>query len=530
MMEKMLVEYLEDEAEGEEPELYYRKRSAFRERADEERRRLEGFKKRDFRPSPFRERTHSSLVDDVEDTKRKILADALVRKMEEEEEEERRDRERGRIDDDEDGEEEYLDVLRNVWDKFRKDNPNIIDIEDISEGDVGEILNYLGNTGLLDDDDVEGIKEEASKRNYDFNTHNVAMGGFGGHGFKKRWNQRLDGDENQKGNFLYSLKFVAPAINQEAIESLKDDDDLDLPDERDEDVLRLTSNVRREPDPWFPAFERVSPEDLVNPSEEEYQRLLEAQAERQGPSRKRISSLRSHHMRSSLPDVFFAPEKKYLYDTAIMKKRYPVTKRSSNFYTSPPLLHHKNFAFVDSTESRKKKDAAGTDPKVARELNQIFSSPTAGDHSKDAANPTTDVAQVATTHSPSITVSTTTPKLKENSTDNTTAKHKAGSEEQPVTMSRSQAPLGIKKKSINWSEYFGIDRRRKKTGSTSSNPVNDEWLLNQYYKTFANPHKATALQQPFDTRVFHTDSFARTGQHDVKKSVQAASSGERTCN
>ncbi|KAJ9592163.1 hypothetical protein L9F63_001279 [Diploptera punctata] len=335
MMEKMLVEYLEDELKGEPEEededddVFYHKRSAFRERADEQRRRLQSMKKREFRsfgPSAFRERTHtSSLVDDVEEKKRKILADALVRKMEEQEEEERRDRERGRVDDD-DNEEEYLDVLRNVWDKYRKDNPHILDIEDISEGDVGEILNYLGNTGLLDDEDVEGIKQEANKRNYDFNTHNMAMGGFGGHGFKKRWNQRLDGDENQKGSFLYSLKFVSPAINREAIESLKDDDDLELPDERDEDVLRLTSNVRREPDPWFPAFERgEAPEELFgNPSEEEYQRLVLAQQnEHQVPSRKRMSSLRSHYRESSPPDVFLTPEKKYLYDTAIMKKRIP---------------------------------------------------------------------------------------------------------------------------------------------------------------------------------------------------------------
>ncbi|KAJ9592162.1 hypothetical protein L9F63_001278 [Diploptera punctata] len=227
---------------------------------------------------------------------------------------------------------------------------------------------------------------------------------------------------------------------------------------------------------------------------------------------------------------------------------------------------------MENFETRKKKDATGTniattDPKVARELNQIFSSPVAGDHShevhsKDSSHikqstdkQTTETVHVATTHSPAITASTTAlSKTKLNETEkinkeNTTIPHKVGSEEetveQPVTMSRSEAPLDIKKKSINWSDYFGIDRRRKKTGPPGSNPIDDEWLLNQYYKNFAmatNPGKkrsimyphdssksrSTALQQPFDTRVFDTDVFARTAQHEanaVKKNSQPSNLG-----
>ncbi|XP_069673840.1 uncharacterized protein [Periplaneta americana] len=611
VLEKILLEYLEDEMKAEDEddddEYLHRgsndKRSAFRERAGEERGKLEAIKKRGrFGSTAFRERAHDRLVDDVEQRKRKLFTEALVRKMEEEEDDERRERERGRLGDEDENEEDYLDVLRSVWEKYRRDNPNVIDIEDISEGDVSEILNYLGESGLLDDEDMEGIKEEAEKRqqgggDYDFLVHNAAMGGWGGggHQFRKRWNQRLDGDENQKGSFLYSLKFVSPAVNREAIESLKDDDGLDLPDERDEDILRLSPDInRREPDPWFPAFERgEAPEELFgNPSEEEYQRLLLAQQSdhRAGPSRKRLTTLVRPHYNareiSPIPEVFLTPEKKYLYDTAIMKKRYPVTKRSSNFYTSPPLLHHKNFAFADS-EPRKKKDAIGTnvattDPKVARELNQIFSSPTASDHTHSEPNskqpahakensvkPSVDTEHVATTHSPVTTNSTVTAKSKEGekkTEENVTihsdhAQRSASEEEtveQPVTMSRAETPLDIKKKSINWSDYFGIDRRRKKAGPNGGekesipveHPVDNEWLLNQYYKTFAMntnpgkkrsaPHmhdhmssssisqaksKKSMVQQPFDTRVFDTDIFARTAQREAsKKNSQPANS------
>ncbi|PSN38927.1 hypothetical protein C0J52_11874 [Blattella germanica] len=567
MLEKMLVDYLEEEMadekygdEGDDNEAYYHKRSAFRERTDDGRHNYDGVKKRGrFRsivPSAFRERVHgSSLVNDMEEQKRKVITEALLKKMEQEEDE-RKDKQRGRIYEDEDAEEEYLDVLKNVWEKYRKNNPQVIDIEDISEGDVGEILNYFGNSGFLDDDDIEGIKDEVSKRqygNYDFNTHNAAMGGWGGHGFKKRWNQRLDGEENQKGNFLYSLKFVSPAINREAIESLKNEDDLELPDERDEDVLRLTSDVRREPDPWFPAFERgEAPEELFgNPGEEEYQRLLLAQQNDRQPSMKRIVAIRPHYSirESSPPEVFLSPEKKYMYDTAIMKKRFPVAKRSSNFYTSPPLLHHKNFAFMDSTDARKKKDALGnsvatTDPKVAREINQIFSSPIAGEHvhddlhakdiSKDSSKSSSEPLQVTTTHAPVVVSSTAVTKTKENSTeksdkDSKSIQKKPGSVEQtvgqPITMSRSETPLDIKKKSINWSEYFGIDKRRKKTeldgsaADSNSHPVDNEWLLNQY-KTFAmttNPDKKKSILHSHDQAKTVKYTGAHEGTTDSKE-------------
>jgi hypothetical protein len=606
-LQKLLLGYLEDEVkggpenedDGDEP--FYRhgarlepKRSPFRERVGEEHHaagRLEAMTKREdelrgFAPTAFRERVHERLVNGAEDRKRKILTSALVKKMDEEEEEEeeedRRDMDRGKERlNDESTEDEYLGILRSMWDKYRKENPDVIDIEDISEGDVGEILNYLGENGLLDDENVESIKEDARKKrydgSYDFLTHNAAMGSWGidGHQFRKRWNQRLDGDENQKGSFLYSLKFVSPAVNREAIESLKDDDGLDMPDERDEDILRLSSGLnRREPNIWFPTFERgEAPEELLgNPSEEEYQRLVLAQQNDHsaGLSRKQLASLVQPNY--SGREVFPTPEKKYLYDTAIMKKRYPVTKRSSNFYTSPPLLHRKNFAFMDNSETRKKKDTvATTDPKVARELNQIFSSPTTTDRSHSETHPNesahgkessyktaVDTEHVATTHAPVSPNITVVSEVRDsNTTYHHDHQHRSGSEEeiveQPATMSQAGTPLEIKKKSINWSEYFGIDRRRKKTGPNGSgndskatpnnHPIDDEWLLNQYYKTFVtstNPgkkrstmhghehmqSKKAVLEQPFDTRVFDNDIFARTAQREAsKKSSQPGSSG-----
>jgi hypothetical protein len=589
-LKKLLLDYLEDEVKGgpkkegyKDEGFYHRreslepKRSLFRERAGEEHhaaRTLESMGKmgdtfQSSVPTAFRERVNDKLVDDVKERKLKFLTGALARKMEEEEEE-RRDREKGRISEG-NSEEEYLGVLRSLWDKYCKNNPDIADIEDISEADVGEILNYLENSGFVGDEDVEEARKRRYDGGYDFLTHNIAMGGWGagGHHFKKRWNQRLDGDENQKGNFLYSLKFVSPGANREAIESLKDDDGLDLPDERDDDILLLpVDHNRKERDPLFQHFEHEAAEELFsNPSEEEYQRLSPDQQSDYHArlSRKELASLTrpnfSVREMSPITEVFLTPEKKYLYDTAIMKKRYPVTKRSSEIYASPPLLHHKNFAFMDASETRKKNTIVTTDPRVTRELNQIFSSPTANDHShaetvseepvhdkENSDKPAVYTEHLATTHAPLASELTTVPEVKQNTTSHLGYQHKSGSYEktveQPVTVSQAETPLDIKKKSIKWSDYFGIDRRRKKTGPNDSvndshatsedNPIDDEWLLNKYHKAYATStkpdnkrspmhlhehmhSKKAVLEQPFDTRVFDTDIFARTAQHEASK-------------
>lgn len=49
-----------------------------------------------------------------------------------------------------------------------------------------------------------------------------------------------------------------------------------------------------------------------------------------------------------------------------------------------------------------------------------------------------------------------------------------------------EKPLGITKKSINWSDYFGLDRRKK-----SGDDIDNEWLLERYHKTAAIASKRT---------------------------------------
>lgn len=107
-------------------------------------------------------------------------------------------------------------------------------------------------------------------------------------------------------------------------------------------------------------------------------------------------------------------------------KRFPVSKRSSDFY--------------DFTNIRKKSQTKKTDPKVERDLSNVFG-PSNKTKQEDKKKQNGNTKEVAT----------------------------------PV-ISKSE-PLDVKKKSINWSDYFGLDRRKK-----SDADLDKEWLMERYHK------------------------------------------------
>ncbi|XP_051163610.1 midasin isoform X2 [Leptopilina boulardi] len=56
-----------------------------------------------------------------------------------------------------------------------------------------------------------------------------------------------------------------------------------------------------------------------------------------------------------------------------------------------------------------------------------------------------------------------------------------------------ERPIEVKKKSVNWSDYFGIDKRKKKSTfmpKPGSQNQDDEWFLERYYKTMAENLKS----------------------------------------
>lgn len=62
--------------------------------------------------------------------------------------------------------------------------------------------------------------------------------------------------------------------------------------------------------------------------------------------------------------------------------------------------------------------------------------------------------------------------------------------EQQINMGKGlEHPIDVRKKSVDWSQYFGIDRRRKKTSLLArpgTQDQDDEWLLQKYYKVNNN--------------------------------------------
>lgn len=64
--------------------------------------------------------------------------------------------------------------------------------------------------------------------------------------------------------------------------------------------------------------------------------------------------------------------------------------------------------------------------------------------------------------------------------------HQKGQEENITKINQSkERPIEVKKKSVNWSDYFGIDKRKKKSTfmpKPGSQNQDDEWFLERYYK------------------------------------------------
>ncbi|XP_015522489.2 uncharacterized protein LOC107226248 isoform X1 [Neodiprion lecontei] len=140
-----------------------------------------------------------------------------------------------------------------------------------------------------------------------------------------------------------------------------------------------------------------------------------------------------------------------------LRKRYPVAKRS------PKPMPQKRQV---------------TDPKVAQDLGNLFGEKSkrhhdhthehdhdhSHSHDHDHKHEQTSEAPNTTTHS----------KVQDK---------KVTEQDKP-----REHPIEIKKKSVDWSQYFGIDRRKKKANLLArpgTQDQDDEWLLQQYYKTMA---------------------------------------------
>lgn len=136
-------------------------------------------------------------------------------------------------------------------------------------------------------------------------------------------------------------------------------------------------------------------------------------------------------------------------------KRYPVSKRSSDFY-----------------DFHKKLQTKKTDPKVERDLSNVFgpSNKTKHEQKKKQNENTKEIAT-------------------------------------PV-ISKSE-PFDVKKKSINWSDYFGLDRRKK-----SDADLDKEWLMERYHKAVSMTAKRST---DYPLQHFHIHDQQQQQQEKIKK-------------
>lgn len=347
---------------------------------------------------------------------------------------------------------EYLSMLNSVLEKYQYNNPENVDPEDLSESDVEEILDYINRK-----EEKKRQYDDSYETGYDFFNSPLA--------WVKRDRQRLtNSPKHQSDEFLHALKFLNS--HHDTLESMREED---VPDEeRDADVARL---------------------------------LLEQQA---------TKNYKQHNKRFWRGNTYEDHHKN--------AKRYPITKRSSSFYTSPAVLYHK--ASNDRFNQRRKKNVKSnsldsvTDPKVVKDLNNIFS-PSEGTD-KEKSNSTDHVhnhkADVSSKSNATKTVNVSDIKnqLKDDSHGHvmTIHNHKKRSGQKEETNDNSQhKPLVMSKKSVDWSNYFGIDKRRKKS---TIKPGNDEWLLDQYLKAYLI--SARAVKDPNESND-ETDEIETTGKN-----------------
>lgn len=225
----------------------------------------------------------------------------------------------------------------------------------------------------------------------------------------------------------------------------------------------------------------------------------------------------------SLSDL--ADEDQYAYDT--IEKRFPVTKRSSGPYNFN--TQKKRFVTEKTKHDNAKlfRSSSGTDPKIMRDLSKIFGDtdnniikspvkrssdnvesphepkpPTltvSHNHTHDTLNTTLHDDADHEEHGPNIHPPGISRKEvlhehthydhaseHENNHNNDgdhTHSHDHSKEDHDHEHKHAEDPIKIKKKSIDWSDYFGIDKRLKKSVSFVNN-LNEDRLKKQYFDTF----------------------------------------------
>lgn len=184
------------------------------------------------------------------------------------------------------------------------------------------------------------------------------------------------------------------------------------------------------------------------------------------------------------------------YSIDTLEKRFPVTKRSSGPYE----INNQKKRFAQSQNNRDKaktfRSSSGTDPRIIKDLSKIFGdmdmiknpvkrNTEHEEHSHEVKPPKVTGLSHNNTHDHS---NMTTHEDNSHEHHGHSIHHPGISGKEEVEHPHDhnsghhdhEKPKIVRKKSIDWSDYFGIDKRSKKY----VNDVNQDRLRKQYFDTF----------------------------------------------
>ncbi|XP_028169842.1 uncharacterized protein LOC114359589 [Ostrinia furnacalis] len=191
----------------------------------------------------------------------------------------------------------------------------------------------------------------------------------------------------------------------------------------------------------------------------------------------------------------------YSYDN--VEKRFPVSKRSSGPYNFG--MQKKRFALDQNKHQTTKtfRSSSGTDPRIIKDLSKIFGgadieiikTPVKRSSDHEESPHETKPPKVAVLSHKNLTHENNT-----SITDDDSHEHHGHNVHHPGMIGKekdidhdhehehehgeSERPINIKKKSIDWSDYFGIDKRSKNPAVSFVNDLTKDRLNKQYFDTF----------------------------------------------
>lgn len=379
----------------------------------------------------------------------------------------------------------YTRTLKDLWCKYLQSRSDDVGLEDVSPDQVAEILDTLyekdGDDGepyensVYSDDLSYGTIPLRSRRNYRVferlnEKRRYPSFGEGFYGKRSPHSQHVGYENPPENEFLYALKFVNPELNREAVENLKDAGFDVLGDEKDRDVIRMLNDAVNNPrsgqeeEPYWSKKEEPYEEQWlpgpVIPSDDAYQDVYS--------SDKRMA-----------PKIFKEHNGIHLNNKRVPVKRSPATS---------------------------KKEAAVPEEKVSKEVKNIFEgheTTTAPPKKATSKKPTAVAIKKQNATKPEVTKHREVKKLVRRANDYTKEQVYQNSEIEKLF----NGPK-VDKKSIDWSQYFGYDKRSQQWLRDNSVRRAENLLLSPSKRYTARERESgnymDKYEAPFDTRIFNS--------------------------